>query len=52
MAKSLNLPKGSIVTFDKGYINYVWFRLLAEKTIFLSPVSRTTPLTGLWSAAR
>jgi hypothetical protein len=34
MAKSLNLPKGSIVTFDKGYINYVWFRLLTEKTIF------------------
>jgi IS4 transposase len=34
MAKSLNLPKGSIVTFDKGYINYAWFRLLAQKTIF------------------
>jgi hypothetical protein len=34
MAKSLNLPKGSIVTFDKGYISYEWFRLLAEKTIF------------------
>jgi hypothetical protein len=34
MAKSLNLPKGSIVTFDKGYICYSWFCLLAEKTIF------------------
>jgi hypothetical protein len=34
MVKSLNLPKGSIVTFDKGYINYAWFRILAEKTIF------------------
>jgi hypothetical protein len=34
MAKSLSLPKGSIVTFDKGYINYAWFSLLTEKTIF------------------
>jgi hypothetical protein len=34
MAKSLNLPKGSIVTFDKGYISYIWFRLLTEKGIF------------------
>lgn len=34
MAKSLSLPKGSIVTFDKGYINYSWFRLLGEKCIF------------------
>jgi hypothetical protein len=34
MAKSLNLPKGSIVTFDKGYICYTWFRILAEKSIF------------------
>jgi hypothetical protein len=34
MAKSLKLPKGSIVTFDKGYIDYTWFRLLAEKGIF------------------
>jgi hypothetical protein len=34
MAKSLNLAKGSIVTFDKGYICYTWFRLLAEKGIF------------------
>jgi len=34
MTKSLSLPKGSIVTFDKGYINYSWFRLLGEKCIF------------------
>lgn len=34
MAKSLSLPKGSIVTFDKGYINYSWFRLLSQKSIF------------------
>lgn len=34
MAKSLSLPKGSIVTFDRGYINYSWFRLLGEKSIF------------------
>lgn len=34
MAKSLSLPKGSSVTFDRGYINYFWFRLLGEKSIF------------------
>lgn len=34
MAKSLSLPKGSIVTFDKGYICYSWFHLLGEKGIF------------------
>jgi hypothetical protein len=22
------------VTFDKGYIDYAWFRLLAEKAVF------------------
>lgn len=34
MAKSLSLPKGSIVTFDKGYICYSWFRMLSDKGIF------------------
>ena len=35
-AKSLSLPQGSIVTFDKGYINCSWFRLLGEKSIFFA----------------
>ena len=34
MVKSLSLPKGSIVTFDKGYINYAWFCLLCAKGLF------------------
>jgi hypothetical protein len=34
MAKALSLPKGSIVTFDKGYINYAWFCLLCAKNLF------------------
>ena len=34
MTKSLALPKGSIVTFDKGYFSYTWFRLLYAKGIF------------------
>ncbi len=34
MVKSLALPKGSIVTFDKGYNNYTWFNLLCAKGIF------------------
>ena len=34
VAKALELPKGSIVVFDKGFINYLWFRLLGEKGVF------------------
>ena len=34
IAKTLGLPEGSIVVFDKGYINYSWFRLLSEKSVF------------------
>ena len=34
VAKVLELPKGSIVAFDKAYINYLWFRLLCGKGIF------------------
>ena len=30
----MELPKGSIVVFDKGFISYPWFRTLGEKTIF------------------
>ena len=34
VAKALELPKGSIVVFDKGFISYPWFRALAEKGVF------------------
>ena len=34
VAKALELPKGSIVVFDKGFISYPWFRLLGEKGVF------------------
>ena len=34
MAKALELPKGSIVVFDKGYINYSWFLALGAKDVF------------------
>ena len=34
MASALDLPKGSIMVFDKGYFSYPWFRLLGEKGIF------------------
>ena len=33
-AKALDLPKGSIVVFDKGFISYPWFRTLGAKGIF------------------
>jgi IS4 transposase len=34
IAKALELPKGSIVVFDKGFIDYSWFRELGAKSIF------------------
>jgi IS4 transposase len=34
VAKVLELPKGSIVVFDKGFISYLWFRLLGDKSVF------------------
>jgi len=33
IAKVLELPKGSIVVFDKGFISYTWFRLLGQKGV-------------------
>jgi hypothetical protein len=34
MVENLALPKGSILTFDKGYFSYTWFRLLCGKGLF------------------
>jgi hypothetical protein len=34
VAKALELPKGSIVVFGKGFISYPWFRALGEKGVF------------------
>jgi hypothetical protein len=34
IAKALGLPKGSIVVFDKGFIDYAWFLTLGAKGIF------------------
>jgi putative transposase len=35
MAKLLQLPKGSIVVFDRGYVDHAWFRQLCKSDIFL-----------------
>jgi putative transposase len=34
IARTLRLPKGSIVAFDKGYNDYAWFNSLNENQIF------------------
>jgi hypothetical protein len=34
IAKTLVLPKGSIVVFDRGFISYHWFRLLGENGVY------------------
>jgi len=33
IVKVLELPKGSIVVFDKGFLSYTWFRLLGAKGV-------------------
>jgi putative transposase len=35
IAKLFKLPKGSIVVFDRGYIDYTWFRQLCKSDVFL-----------------
>lgn len=34
IARSLNLPKGSIAVIDRGYIDYSWFQQLYNKGVF------------------
>ena len=34
IAQAMELPRGSIVVFDKGFISYPWFRLLGAKGVF------------------
>lgn len=35
IAKLLRLPRGSIVVFDRGYIDHTWFRQLCKSEVFL-----------------
>lgn len=32
--RQFDFPKGSIVAFDKGYVDYHWFKLLTDKGVF------------------
>ena len=33
--RQFRFPKGSIVAFDKGYVDYQWFKSLTDKGVFL-----------------
>jgi len=61
MARTLKLPKGSIVVFDRGYTDYKWYNHLNENKVYLvtrqkknacytvierRPVSRNTGITS------
>lgn len=39
--KQFPFPKGSIVAFDKGYVNYGWYKSLTDKGVFF--VTRLRP---------
>lgn len=32
--REFDFPKGSIVAFDKGYVDYEWFKSLTDKGVF------------------
>ncbi len=32
--RCFEFPKGSIVAFDKGYVDYQWFKSLTDKGVF------------------
>jgi hypothetical protein len=34
IARCLNFPKGSIVVFDRGYVDYAWYQQLNNKGVF------------------
>lgn len=34
VARTLQLPKGSILTMDRGYVDYAWFQMLDTKGIY------------------
>ena len=41
VAKTLKLPKGSIVVFDKGYISYPWFaQLINSEILFVTRLKK------------
>ncbi|PPD26316.1 MAG: IS4 family transposase [Methylomonas sp.] len=39
--RAFNFPKGSIVAFDKGYVDYGWYKSLTDKGVFF--VTRLRP---------
>lgn len=39
--RAFNFPRGSIVAFDKGYVDYGWYKSLTEKGVFF--VTRLRP---------
>ncbi len=41
IGKLMNFPKGSIVTFDKGYNDYEWYNQLNQKGIFFVTRQKT-----------
>jgi hypothetical protein len=47
IAKTLNLPKDSIVVFDKGFISYPWFQALGEKGVFFVTRLKKNAVTKL-----
>lgn len=41
VARSLQLPKGSILTMDRGYVDYAWFQSLDTKGIYFVTRSKS-----------
>ena len=47
-ARALELPKGSVVVFDRGFTDYAWYEALYEKGIFfVSRLKKNAVVTHL-----
>ena len=42
-ARSLSLPRGSMVVCDKGYTDFAWYQTLMDQGVFFVTRARTTP---------
>ena len=45
-----DLPKGSSVACDKGYVNYGWYKSLTDKGVFFVTRLKTTSIDESWKA--
>ncbi len=51
IARTLELPRGSIVVFDKGYVDHNWFQALGARNISFVTRLKRNVVANCWNAA-